>query len=34
LQEWFDPKDREVGLQRILLLVLALAASRDNGATT
>jgi len=23
-----------VGLQRILLLVLALAASRDNGATT
>ena len=32
LQEWFDPKDRESGLQRILLLVLALAANTGNGA--
>jgi len=32
LQEWFDPKDRELGLERILLLVLALAANGEAGA--
>ncbi len=31
LQEWFDPKDRELGLERILLLVLALAANGEAG---
>jgi hypothetical protein len=29
LQEWFDPTGRELGLQRILLIVLALAGSID-----
>jgi di/tripeptidase len=33
LQEWFDPGGRELGLQRALLLVLALAAGNPNGAT-
>jgi tripeptide aminopeptidase len=32
LQEWFDPSGRELGLQRILLLVLALASGKRNGA--
>ena len=31
LQEWFDPSGRELGLQRILLLVLALASGKRNG---
>lgn len=31
LQEWFDPKDRELGLERILLLALALAANGEAG---
>jgi len=33
LQEWFDPAGRELGLQRALLLVLALAAGDSNGVT-
>jgi di/tripeptidase len=33
LQEWFDPAGRELGLQRALLLVLALAAGNSNGVT-
>jgi tripeptide aminopeptidase len=33
LQEWFDPAGRELGLQRALLLVLALAGSNRNGVT-
>ena len=33
LQEWFDPAGRELGLQRALLLVLALAAGKPNGVT-
>ena len=33
LQEWFDPAGRELGLQRALLLVLALAAGNTNGVT-
>jgi tripeptide aminopeptidase len=33
LQEWFDPAGRELGLQRALLLVLALAAGNRNGVT-
>lgn len=33
LQEWFDPAGRELGLQRALLLVLALAAGNPNGVT-
>jgi tripeptide aminopeptidase len=32
LQEWFDPAGRELGLRRILLLVLALASGNRNGA--
>ena len=31
LQEWFDPQRRELGLQRILLLVLALAGTTNGG---
>jgi acetylornithine deacetylase/succinyl-diaminopimelate desuccinylase-like protein len=33
LQEWFDPAGRELGLQRGLLLVLALAAGDSKGMT-
>jgi di/tripeptidase len=33
LQEWFDPAGRELGLQRGLLLVLALAAGDSKGVT-
>jgi hypothetical protein len=33
LQEWFDPAGRELGLQRALLLVLALAAGDSKGVT-
>ena len=32
LQEWFDPIGRELGLQRILLIVLALAGGISSGA--
>lgn len=32
LQEWFDPEGRELGLQRILLLVLALAGATNGGS--
>jgi tripeptide aminopeptidase len=32
LQEWFDPAGRELGLQRILLIVLALAGTAPAGA--
>ena len=31
LQEWFDPAGRELGLQRILLIVLALAGAGSAG---
>lgn len=31
LQEWFDPEGRELGLQRILLLVVALAGAANGG---
>jgi tripeptide aminopeptidase len=31
LQEWFDPSGRELGLDRILLLVLALARTQTGG---
>lgn len=31
LQEWFDPAGRELGLERILLLVLALAGIENRG---
>jgi len=33
LQEWFDPVGRDLGLQRALLLVLALAAGDSKGVT-
>jgi tripeptide aminopeptidase len=33
LQEWFDPAGRELGLQRALLLVLALAVGDSKGVT-
>lgn len=32
LQEWFDPTGRELGLERILLIVLALAGAISSGA--
>ena len=32
LQEWFDTSGRELGLQRILLIVLALAGAVSSGA--
>jgi acetylornithine deacetylase/succinyl-diaminopimelate desuccinylase-like protein len=32
LQEWFDPTGRELGLERILLIVLALAGAIGSGA--
>jgi len=32
VQEWFDPTGRELGLQRILLMVLSLAGAISSGA--
>jgi hypothetical protein len=29
--EWYDSRDRELGLRRVLLLLLGLAATRDES---
>jgi tripeptide aminopeptidase len=34
LKEWFDAKDRESGLRRVLLLMLALAANSQEAQET